>query len=110
MAIANTQKNPSSTAKTTETMLEMVTNWPVVAIATGLEEPKNVVTTSIKNTPVRDSLSPSRKMQGSVTEQKVSLQKSYSLNSTPIYHPCRVSSHTQEFIRSPILRRFINNL
>jgi hypothetical protein len=37
-------------------MLEMVTNWPVVAIVTGLGEPKNVAVTSIKNTPVRDSI------------------------------------------------------
>ena len=40
----------------TETMLEMVTSWPVVAIVTGLEEPKNSVATSIKNMPVRDCI------------------------------------------------------
>jgi hypothetical protein len=34
----------------------MVTNWPVVAIAAGLGEPKNVIVTSTRNTPVRDSI------------------------------------------------------
>ena len=51
-----TLKKPSIRAKMTETMLEMVTSWPVVAIVTGLEEPKNSVATSIRNMPVRDSI------------------------------------------------------
>ena len=51
-----TLKKPRSRAKMTETMLEMVTSWPVVAIVIGLGEPKNSVATSIKNMPVRDSI------------------------------------------------------
>ena len=51
-----TLKMPSIRAKMTETMLEIVTSWPVVAIVTGLDEPKNSVATSIKNMPVRDSI------------------------------------------------------
>ena len=51
-----TLKKPNSKAKITETPLEMVTSWPVVAIVAGLEEPKNSVATSTKNMPVRDSI------------------------------------------------------
>ena len=51
-----TLKKPRSRAKMTETMLEMVTSWPVVAIVTGVGEPKNSVATSIRNMPVRDSI------------------------------------------------------
>ena len=51
-----TLKAPSRKPKTTETMLEMVTNWLAVAIETASEEPKNVNVMSTRNMPVRDSI------------------------------------------------------